>query len=145
MESTSREIPAYFLMEMRCRSMGSLSSNFRSSKSSMNASNSGFFSTALLTLYNGPYKDYGIPPHILPWVELVFLGKLLGVLEHQEYEGVYILVDLKVVVQGHGFRLPYKTDDAEDCIHYVTSQNITAPCPKCPCPKLAFNLFSPFI
>lgn len=31
----------------------------------------------------GPDKDNRIPPHVLPQVELVFLGKLLGVLEHQ--------------------------------------------------------------
>lgn len=31
----------------------------------------------------GPDKDYGIPYHILPKVEFVFLGELLGVLEHQ--------------------------------------------------------------
>lgn len=48
----------------------------------------------------GPNKDYGIPSHVLPKVELVFLGELIGALEHQEHERVDILVDLKVVVQG---------------------------------------------
>lgn len=31
----------------------------------------------------GPDKDNRVPSHVLPKVELVFLGELLGVLEHK--------------------------------------------------------------